>query len=89
MSKNKKINVQGNEITVVAINEQDFKPLEFEGLKKQAGLNAFTLSPQKWINQTMLLVLLQNQADMVEFTHIKILLSSLPVGFRLNLNFIL
>jgi len=30
----------------------DFKPLEFEGFKKQAGLNAFTLSPQKWVNTT-------------------------------------
>ena len=29
-----------------------FKPPEFEGFKKQAGLNAFTLSPQKWINAT-------------------------------------
>ena len=29
-----------------------FKPLEFEGFRKQAGLNAFTLSPQKWINAT-------------------------------------
>ena len=29
-----------------------FKPLEFEGFKKDAGLNAFTLSPQKWINTT-------------------------------------
>ena len=26
----------------------EFKPLEFEGFKKEAGLNAFTLSPQKW-----------------------------------------
>ena len=30
-----------------------FKPLEFEGFKKEAGLNAFTLSPQKWINTTV------------------------------------
>lgn len=30
----------------------DFKPLEFEGFRKQAGLNAFTLSPQKWIKTT-------------------------------------
>ena len=30
----------------------DFKPLEFEGFKTQAGLNAFTLSPQKWIDAT-------------------------------------
>ena len=30
----------------------NFKPLEFEGFKKDAGLNAFTMSPQKWINTT-------------------------------------
>ncbi|WP_296847719.1 KilA-N domain-containing protein [Treponema sp.] len=30
----------------------DFKPLEFEGFKKEAGLNAFTLSPSKWIEST-------------------------------------
>ena len=30
----------------------NFKPLEFEGFKKEAGLNAFTLSPQKWIETT-------------------------------------
>ncbi len=26
-----------------------FNPLEFEGFRKQAGLNAFTLSPTQWI----------------------------------------
>ncbi len=30
----------------------DFKLLEFEGFKKEAGLNAFTLSPKKWIETT-------------------------------------
>jgi hypothetical protein len=30
----------------------NFKPLEFEGFRKEAGLNAFTLSPQKWIDAT-------------------------------------
>ena len=29
-----------------------FKPLEFEGFRKEAGLNAFTLSPQKWVTTT-------------------------------------
>lgn len=29
-----------------------FNPTEFEGFKKEAGLNAFTLSPQKWIHAT-------------------------------------
>ena len=30
----------------------NFKPLEFEGFKKEAGLNAFTMSALKWINTT-------------------------------------
>lgn len=30
----------------------DFKPLEFDGFRKQAGLNSFLLSPQKWITAT-------------------------------------
>lgn len=30
----------------------DFKPIEFEGFRRNAGLNAFTLSPQKWITST-------------------------------------
>jgi len=30
----------------------NFKPLEFEGFKNEAGANAFTLSPQKWIEGT-------------------------------------
>lgn len=89
MAKNKKINVQGSDITVFQAEEKDyisltdiakyktddssavianwmrnrntieflgvwetlynpdFKALEFEGFKKKAGLNAFTLSPQK------------------------------------------
>ena len=30
----------------------DFNPLGFEGFRKEAGLNAFTLSPSKWIAAT-------------------------------------
>ncbi len=30
----------------------DFKPIEFDRFRKEAGLNAFTLSPQKWIEST-------------------------------------
>jgi len=29
-----------------------FKPIEFDRFKKEAGLNAFTMSPQKWIEVT-------------------------------------
>ncbi len=35
------------------LNNPDFKPVEFDGFSKQAGSNAFTLSPQKWINSTL------------------------------------
>jgi hypothetical protein len=94
MSENKKIQVQGIEVTLVQIEQQDyisltdiakhktddssatignwmrnrntieflgiwetlynpgFKPIEFEGFRNQAGLNAFTLSPQKWVKAT-------------------------------------
>ena len=30
----------------------DFKPLEFDRFKNQAGLNSFALSPKKWIEGT-------------------------------------
>ena len=34
------------------LNNSDFNPLEFEGFRKEAGLNAFTLSPSRWIEAT-------------------------------------
>lgn len=41
-----------NTIEYLGIWEQlynpNFKPTEFEGFRRQAGLNAFTLSPKKW-----------------------------------------
>lgn len=32
------------------LHNPDFKPIEFDGFKKEAGYNAFTMSPEKWIN---------------------------------------
>jgi hypothetical protein len=34
------------------LNNPNFKPLEFEGFRRDSGRNAFVLSPQKWINST-------------------------------------
>jgi len=34
------------------INNPNFNPVEFDGFKKEAGSNAFTLSPQRWIEKT-------------------------------------
>ncbi|WP_077350413.1 KilA-N domain-containing protein [Algoriphagus sp. A40] len=45
-----------NTIELLGLWEQmynpDFKPLEFEGFRKQAGLNSFVLTPKKWIETT-------------------------------------
>lgn len=35
-----------------SLNNQNFNPVEFDGFRTQAGLNAFTMSPTKWIQET-------------------------------------
>ena len=35
------------------LHNPNFNPLEFEGFRKEAGLNAFTLSPTRWIEATI------------------------------------
>jgi hypothetical protein len=34
------------------LNNPDFNPVEFDGIKTQAGLNSFTLTPKQWIEKT-------------------------------------
>lgn len=34
------------------LHNPEFKPIEFDRFRKEAGYNAFTLSPQKWIKNT-------------------------------------
>ena len=34
------------------LNNPDFKPVEFDGFRKRAGLNSFTLTPKQWIEKT-------------------------------------
>lgn len=45
-----------NTLELLGIWEQlynpDFKPVEFDGFKKQAGLNSFALTPKQWIAST-------------------------------------
>lgn len=33
-----------------SLHNPNFKPVEFDGFRRQAGLNAFTMSPSKWID---------------------------------------
>jgi len=35
-----------------SIYNPNFKPLEFEGFRKQSGLNSFVMTPKKWIEST-------------------------------------
>ncbi|MBN4073443.1 KilA-N domain-containing protein [Mariprofundus ferrooxydans] len=34
------------------LNNPEFKPVEFDGFRKEAGLNSFTLTPKQWIEKT-------------------------------------
>lgn len=34
------------------LNNPSFNPVEFDGFRKEAGLNSFTMSPSKWISTT-------------------------------------
>ncbi|KAF5416836.1 MAG: hypothetical protein C5S49_04260 [Candidatus Methanogaster sp.] len=34
------------------LNNPGFKPVEFDGIRMQAGLNSFTLTPKQWIEKT-------------------------------------
>ncbi|MCD6526806.1 MAG: KilA-N domain-containing protein, partial [Desulfuromonas sp.] len=44
-----------NTLELLGIWEQlhnpDFNPVEFDGIRKQAGLNSFTLTPKQWIEK--------------------------------------
>ena len=47
----KKIEVTTQEVRLTGVN-LDFKPVEFDGFKKLAGLNSFTLTPKQWTERT-------------------------------------
>lgn len=72
-----------------SLHNPNFKPVEFDGFRNQAGLNAFTMSPTKWISGVNAMVLYQSQDDGAVHLHILTLLLSLLHGFLLNSNCIL
>jgi len=43
------------------LNNPDFKPVEFDGFRKQAGLNSFTLTPSQWIEKTNAIGIISKQ----------------------------
>ncbi len=42
------------------LNNADFNPLEFEGIRNKAGLNSFVLTPKQWIDATHAIGLVSN-----------------------------
>ena len=34
------------------LHNPDFKPVEFDGFRKEAGLNSFVMTPKRWIETT-------------------------------------
>ena len=43
------------------LNNPNFKPIEFDGFRKQAGLNSFTLTSKQWIGKTNAIGLISKQ----------------------------
>ena len=43
------------------LNNPNFKPIEFDGFRKQAGLNSFTLTAKQWVNKTNAIGLVSKQ----------------------------
>ena len=53
------------------LNNPGFNPVEFDGIKMQAGLNSFTLTPKQWIERTGAVGLTHRPGDMVALTPIR------------------
>ncbi len=53
------------------LNNKDFKPVEFDGFRKEAGLNSFTMSPTKWINSTNAIGIIREQLQLLFKSNIK------------------
>ena len=59
------------------LNNPDFNPIEFDGIKKQAGLNSFVLTARQWIAKAgatieQLLVLANIEGMNAEFIYMKL-----------------
>ena len=55
-----------NTLELLCIWEQlhnpDFNPVEFDGIRRRAGLNSFTLTPKQWIKQVNAIAIRQMES---------------------------
>jgi hypothetical protein len=69
------------------LNNPDFKPIEFDRFKNEAGNNYFVLSPQRWIESTNAVLIHQKlkqnerlmQLNKIAITQMKSLLNNLSL----------
>ena len=66
------------------LNNPAFKGVEFDPLLAEAGSNAFTMSPSRWVELTGAVGILSKTVPEAGRTHSATSLSSLPVGFPWN-----
>ena len=66
------------------LNNPEFKPVEFDGFRTQAGSNAFTMSPKKWSTAPERSASSLRLGAMAEHLPRKILRLNLPLGSPQN-----
>jgi hypothetical protein len=71
------------------LSNPDFKPLEFERFKNEAGSNYFVLSPQRWIEAANAIGIISKSGRYGAHLLKRILHLNLPHGFPLNSNYTL
>ena len=71
------------------LNNPNFNRVQFDTFKNEAGLNRFTMTPQKWIDLTNAIGIISKSGRYGGLLHIKILHLTLLLGSQQNLNFIL
>ena len=71
------------------LHNPNFKPLEFEGFKTQAGANAFTMSPKKWIESTNAIGIVSKSGRYGGTYAMQTLLLNLHHGFHQSSNYTL
>ncbi len=68
------------------LNNPNFKGVEFDPLWIEAGSNAFTMSPTRWVELTDAIGIFTKKVRVEERMHTKILHLNLLRGFHQNLN---
>jgi len=71
------------------MNNLDFKLVEFDQFRNEAGLNSFVMSPKKWIETTNAVGIKSTAGHMEALTRTRILRLNLLLGFLQSLNYIL